>query len=378
MHHSPIRVVLDLEKSRNRCSGLGQFAYHLGRALTTEMTARGLEPVPLVAAAQEHDFETQDTLLAKAWRKEMFQRWYRWTQMITPPDTALWHATHQQARYLPLNSKTKVVLTIHDLNYLREKNGKKIVREHRRIARLIARADAVTVISRFVAEEVQQHFDLGNRPLRVIYNGRPETSQIPAERPTWLSEDRPFLFSIGIIDRKKNFHVLLDLLRNLPGRNLIVAGQNDSDYAIEILRTAAHLGVADRVILPGPVSDEQRQWLYENCESFVFPSLTEGFGLPPIEAMTVGKPVFLARRTSLPEVGGKKAFYWDDFSAEHMLDVYQQGMETFQQVPNYADQLKQSAARFCWRNAARQYVDLYREVLNLPSTLRDEARLAAA
>ena len=94
--------------------------------------------------------------------------------------------------------------------------------------------------------------------------------------------------------------------------------------------------------------------------------------------MTVGKPVFLARRTSLPEVGGKKAFYWDDFSAEHMLDVYQQGMETFQQVPNYADQLKQSAARFCWRNAARQYVDLYREVLNLPSTLRDEVRLAAA
>ncbi len=378
MHHSPIRIVLDLEKSRNRCSGLGQFAFHLGRALTSEMAARGLDPVPLVAAAQEHEFETRDILLAKAWRKEIFQRWYRWTQMITPPDAALWHATHQQARYLPLNPKTKVILTIHDLNYLREKNGKKIVREHRRIARLIRRADAVTVISRFVAEEVQQHFDLGERPLHVIYNGRPDTSQIPAERPRWLNDSLPFLFSIGIIDRKKNFHVLLELLRNLPGRNLVVAGQNDSEYATEILRMAAQMGIADRVILPGPISDQQRQWLYENCESFVFPSLTEGFGLPPIEAMTVGKPVFLARRTSLPEVGGKNAFYWDDFSVEHMLEVYQQGMATFHNAPNYADQLKQSAARFCWQDAARQYVDLYHHVLDLPLSAVSKPRLAAA
>lgn len=378
MHHLPIRIVLDLEKSRNRCSGLGQFAYHLGHALTSEMAARELEPVPLVAASEEHEFQTRAVLLAKAWRKEIFQRWYRWSQAITPPDVALWHATHQQARYLPLNPKTKVVLTIHDLNYLREKNGKKIVREHRRIERLIRRADAVTVISRFVAEEVQQHFDLGKRPLHVIYNGRPDTSQIPAERPRWLNENSPFLFSIGIVDRKKNFHVLLELLRQLPGRNLVVAGQNDSEYATEVLRMAGQMGIADRVILPGPISDQQRQWMYENCESFVFPSLTEGFGLPPIEAMTVGKPVFLARRTSLPEVGGKKAFYWDDFSSEHMLEVYQHGMATYQNTPNYADQLKQSAARFCWQEAARQYVDLYQQVLDIATPKVEKPRLAAA
>ena len=378
MHQLPLRVVLDLEKSRNRCSGLGQFAYHLGRALTSEMEHRGLEPVPLVAAAQEQEFATRDILLAKAWRKEIFQRWYRWTQKIARPQFALWHATHQQARYLPLHPSTKVVLTIHDLNYLREKNGNKINREHRRIARLIRRADAVTVISKFVAQEVRQYFDLAGKPLEVIYNGRPDITLLQPERPDWLQSERPFLFTIGIIDRKKNFHVLLEMLRRLPERNLVVAGQNDTEYATEIMRIAEQFGVADRIVLPGPISDQQRQWLYENCESFVFPSLTEGFGLPPIEAMTVGKPVFLARRTSLPEVGGNKAFYWDDFSADHMLRVYQQGMQIYQTNPSYAEQLKQAAARFCWQSAARQYVDLYRRTLQLEAAPIGQPRLVAA
>ena len=130
--------------------------------------------------------------------------------------------------------------------------------------------------------------------------------------------------------------------------------------------------------MPGPVSDEERQWLYENCESFVFPSLTEGFGLPPIEAMTVGKPVFLARRTSLPEIGGQKAFYWDTFTPNHLMDVYQQGMQLYNAQPNYAEDLQQAAARFCWQEAARQYVDMYRQVLDLPEEELFEPRLVAA
>ncbi|MBA2115452.1 glycosyltransferase family 4 protein [Bremerella alba] len=372
------RIVLDLEKSRNACSGLGQFARNLGRALTTEMSDCGLHPIPLVSAAQVNDFSTPDAIKAKLWRKEIFQRWYRWTQSGRSPAYALWHATHQQAKYLPLNSKTRVLLTIHDLNYLREKKGPKIEREHRRIARLIRRADAVTVISKFVAGEVQSHFDLQNKPLQVIYNGRPDVSQYVAQQPAWLNASRPFLFSIGIIDRKKNFHVLLDLIQRLPNHQLVIAGQNDSEYAGEMRRTIEEFNLSDRVSIPGPVSDEQRQWLYENCEAFVFPSLTEGFGLPPIEAMTVGKPVFLARRTSLPEIGGQRAFYWDDFTAEHMFDVYQRGMQIFNASPEYAQLLQQAAARFCWQESARQYVDLYRRILQMEEVERSLPTLAAA
>lgn len=372
------RIVLDLEKSRNGCSGLGQFARNLGHALTTEMCNRGLRPIPFVTTAQVNDFGTPDALEAKIWRKEIFQRWYRWTQLGRAPSYALWHATHQQAKYLPLNPKTRVLLTIHDLNYLREKKGPKIEREHRRIARLIRRADAITVISKFVAGEVKHYFDLQDKPLQVIYNGRPDVTKLPAEQPAWLNASRPYLFSIGIIDRKKNFHVLLDLIQRLPNHQLVIAGQNDSEYAAEMRRTIERLNLSDRVLMPGPISDEQRQWLYENCESFVFPSLTEGFGLPPIEAMTVGKPVFLARRTSLPEIGGQRAFYWDDFSSQHMFDVYHRGMQTYNASPEYPGLLQQAAARFCWHDAARQYVDLYRNILQLNEVEAFHPSLVAA
>lgn len=361
------RVVLDLEKSRNRCSGLGQFAHHLGHALVDEMTMRGLVAVPLVAKGQRSEFSRDQAMVSHLWRKEILQRWYRWPLSAVPSTLSLWHATHQQARYLPLNGHTPVVLTIHDLNYLREKAGRKIEREHGRIRRLIQRASAVTVISKFVAEEVTTHFDLQGRPLKVIYNGRPDVSMLKSKRPLWFRQQQPFLFSIGIIDRKKNFHVLVDLLKSFPEFHLIVAGRNDSDYATEIRQQAVQLGVSERLTLPGPVTDEERQWLYENCRAFVFPSLTEGFGLPPIEAMTVGKPVFLARRTSLPEIGGKWAFYWDNFSPQHMAEVFQSGMLKYDQDAAYAMHLKQAANRFSWQTAARQYVDLYCEVLGITS-----------
>lgn len=342
------------------------------------MTSRGLVPIPFVSPNNSDEFGTPESLVAKLWRKEIFQRWYRWTQTGRKPPYALWHATHQQVKFLPLNTKTRVVLTIHDLNYLREKNGSKIEREHRRIARLIRRCDAVTVISKFVAGEVQSHFDLQGKPLHVIYNGRPDISQYESVQPGWLQNSRPFLFTIGIVDRKKNFHVLLDLIENLGDHQLVIAGQNDSEYASEIRRSVEQRGLADRVILSGPVSDHERQWLYENCESFVFPSLTEGFGLPPIEAMTCGKPVFLARRTSLPEIGGNKAFYWDEFTKDHMVTIYRNGMQTYASSPTYPAELQQAAARFCWQDSAKQYVDLYRDVLEMPVEEAFQPRLAAA
>jgi len=354
-------IVVDLEKSRNPCSGLGQYAIHLGQHLAHESQRRGIRFTALVPKGSQATFACDETILARFWRKECFQRWYRWGSLLSQQSPQIWHATHQQVRFLPLNPRTPVILTIHDLNYLREKNEHRIAQEHRRLRKLIQRASVITVISKFVASEVQYYFDLQDKPIHVIYNGRPEQSIAP-QKPDWISTDKPFLFTIGIIDRKKNFHVLLDLIRQLPNHQLVIAGNNKGAYAQEICQKAEAMGLSDRLKVPGPISDEHRQWLYENCEAFAFPSLTEGFGLPPIEAMNVGKPVFLARRTSLPEIGGNLAFYWDGFDNEHLLEVYQEGMQTYRSTPGYADQLRHAASRFSWKKAAIQYVDLYEQV----------------
>src|SRR5690606_9157768 len=93
------------------------------------------------------------------------------------------------------------------------------------------------------------------------------------------------------------------------------------------------------------IDEAQKAWAYANCAGFLFPSLTEGFGLPPIEAMHFGKPVFLARRTSLPEVGGDVAEYFDDFEPAAMRRVVEAGLARARQ-PGFADAVRRHAARF--------------------------------
>ena len=107
----------------------------------------------------------------------------------------------------------------------------------------------------------------------------------------------------------------------------------------------------------GKVSDNERRWLYAHCQGLLFPSIAEGFGLPVIEAMQWGKPVFCSNKTSLPEVGSIHAHYFTDFNPDHMADIIQRGMADF--TPEKAKAEKDYAATFDYDNHMRQYLELY-------------------
>ena len=111
--------------------------------------------------------------------------------------------------------------------------------------------------------------------------------------------------------------------------------------------------------MPGEVSDGDRQWLYEHCEAFLFPSLAEGFGFPVLEAMQCGKPVFLSRATSLPEIGGDVACYFDSFEALAMKQVFCDGMQRLRDDSTFRARAIAHAAGFGWSAAAKRYADIY-------------------
>jgi glycosyltransferase involved in cell wall biosynthesis len=113
------------------------------------------------------------------------------------------------------------------------------------------------------------------------------------------------------------------------------------------------------------ITEAQKAWAYAHCTGFLFPSLAEGFGLPPIEAMHFGKPVFLANRTSLPEIGGSAAEYFDSFEPESMRQVVERGLARHRESGR-AEALRAHAAQFDWDRAAAQYMALYRRLLRLP------------
>ena len=160
---------------------------------------------------------------------------------------------------------------------------------------------------------------------------------------------------------KKNFHVLPALL---AGNNfiLVIAGITKSkSYRLEILKEAARYGVEKRVVFTGPVSENDKQWYYKNCEAFVFPSLAEGFGLPVLEAMYFGKPVFLSTYTSLPEIGGDVSYYFQSFDKEDMQLTLKQGLQNYK-APGVSERIIERAASFSWKESAMKYLDVYRSL----------------
>lgn len=352
------RIFIDTERLRDPFSGLGQFCLHLGHELIRQNPDPELYKLTFgVPKTEVGVFGDMVQYHAVSWSDRLWRS----------AEYDVWHGIHQNVALLPA-SKSRFVLTIHDLNFL-ERTDYSVVKKASRLAALqrkIDRAAVVTTISEYTASVVRQHLNVfDSKPIRVIHNGSTLAPDAPQERPAFVPEaSAPFFLYLGVIHPKKNVQVLLPLLQAFPDYRLVLAGDNTHDYALHVHQQAINLGVSEQLLMPGTVSDSEKAWLYAHCEAFLFPSLSEGFGLPVVEAMQIGKPVFLSNSTSLPEVGGMDAFYFDSFEPDDMVNTFRNGMIAFHDDPLRADRLRWFARRFTWQKAAKAYWDVYQTGLN--------------
>lgn len=274
----------------------------------------------------------------------------------------LWHITTQLSWYRPFNKHTKVLYTLYDFSYLIEDaaNVERNQRLLKQTQKRIDRADYITGISQFAIDEAAKHLNLGNKPTKAIQLGCTVSTFPDFDAPKYRPA-KPFLFTIGLVQPRKNFHVLPPLLLD-NDYELVIAGLNEFDYGKEVIEAAKKFGVEDRVKLIGPASEEEKDWYYRHCEAFLFPSYAEGFGLPVIEAMYHGKPVFISDKTSLPEVGGDAAWYFRNFDPDYMRQVFKKGMQEYA-LTNPSEKIKQQAAKFNWDTCAAEYIDVYKQML---------------
>lgn len=274
----------------------------------------------------------------------------------------LFHFTDQYCRLKPQRVKGKRILTIHDLNPIHEKfkPQHKIDKYLKKLRGYITLCDKIVAISNFVAGDILSYFPEAAGKITVIYNGADKLT-LPDEHLPVYKPRKPFLFTIGMVAAKKNFHVLPALLQK-NDFELVISGI-ETPYKEQIIDEAKKFGCEDRIVITGPVSENDKAWYYKNCEALVFPSLAEGFGLPVIEAMHFGKPVFLSTFTSLPEIGGDMAYYFDSFEPESMQNVLINGLNDFKQN-NKAASLIAYADRFNWDTTAQKYLALYHECLS--------------
>jgi glycosyltransferase involved in cell wall biosynthesis len=339
-----MRIVVDMQKLHDLYSGLGQFCFRLGKELIYQNKDNEYLFLGAKTEVYNNDVKFFEPTFLEKITGNLSDR------------IDVWHCTHQDVKFVPEN--IPYVLTIHDLNFLYKYRSEwRINIKIRKLQKLINNAAAIVAVSKFTLNEINNHFFLPDIPQQVIYNGISLNDSAIEKKPDFAPKE-PFLFTIGIISPKKNFHVLVPFIKKL-NYTLIIAGNKKSDYSKEIIDQSVKSGIDHKIILPGKISEEEKLWLYKNCEAFVFPSLSEGFGLPVAEAMSIGKPVFLSDQTSLPEIGGDAAFYWNNFEPGYMADVFRNKIKLFNSDNNYKNKLIKQSRKFSWEEAALQYLNLY-------------------
>lgn len=351
------KILFEMEKLKNLNSGLGQFCFHLGKEFVS----------------QGGIFEICPTFYSPSYLKNLFGKDANYLSSnpmhkflpLSGSEYDVWHCMHQESPYLPSSKKVKVVLTIHDLNFLFKDTYQKNKKEKKlkKLQKKVDRANAITFISNYTFELSKKYLKFKDIPLKVIYNGNSigEYREDVAKQPTFMKE-APFLFALGIISPKKNFKSLLWILKQFKSYNLVIAGIKEYPYTTEILDLAKELKVEERLIMPGPVDEAAKYWLYQNCDAFLFPSLSEGFGLPVVEAMGMGKPVFISKFTSLPEIGGEEAYYFEKLEENSMCETFENGMEDYHSDFGKKDRIINWGKRFSWTNAAKEYLTLYKSL----------------
>lgn len=350
------RVGISLGNMDRFVDGLGEFAQQLCSSLAARAPAlrdqHGLElhfhVVPSLLGCFGDAVGYLPLRRSQEWRH------------VQPLQFDLWHTLAQLNRYPAPRGTRRGLCTVHDLNFVHVKGGFSRWRDTRRMRRLLARNDAVVTISEYVRADLARHLGWQG-PGRTIYNGVRDLSAAPQAAVAGLGE-QPFLFHISRMTPSKNVEALLDMMTRWPERQLVLAGPSAARNA-ELQARCNTLKLHNVRILT-MVSDAQKAWLYAHCQAFVFPSLTEGFGLPPIEALYFGKPVLLSDRTCLPEVGGTAARYWHDFDPANMRRVTEAAIAGF--GPREAAQARTWAARYNWADATHDYIATYLQLLAGP------------
>lgn len=349
------KIIIEADKLRDLYCGLGQYCLHLSNSLKKIDNNLTLFTYP-----QCVDDKTGNYHFIKRWMRKI--PYFALKALSrTMPSYDLWHVTHQDSEFFNCVCAKKKVLTIHDLNFLSELPLEESERKRAEIQTMINRSDALVFISNFTKNEVCKNFDLPNKLIqKVIYNGVSFGTE--KEKVIERLSNCKFLFSIGTVVAKKNFHVLLDMLIELPSDfKVAVAGSCNGQYAIDLKAKIVSLRLEDRFILLGKITESEKRWLYANCAAFVFPSLLEGFGIPVVEAMSYGRPLILSDKTSIPEIGGSEAAYFKSFKGHHMAECVLQEIERFNDQK--AQKLMDRAKEFNWNNSAAQYYALYSELL---------------
>ncbi|HEY0379998.1 MAG TPA: glycosyltransferase family 1 protein [Pyrinomonadaceae bacterium] len=362
-------------------TGVGHYTFELARALAGVAPGDEFElvsPHPYVAAdgGEGEQALPPNLRLTRAEAGRLSRR--RWWSLGLPlyvrhARLDLFHGTNYD---VPLWGGCPTVVTVHDLSTLLhpETHEKYLVRRARRRLPVMARrATAIITPSESVRRETCEHLGVGAEKVFVVPEAarrtfRPAAREETAEARRRLGVEDEFVLFVGTVEPRKNLLTLArafdEILRETSLRPQLVIAGKEGWLADELYTYLKGAGVVrERVRFTGYVSDRDLRALYSSCRAFVYPSLYEGFGLPPLEAMACGAPVITSRVPSLTETVGDAALLVPPAAYRELAQVVIRVLRDSGERERLSSAGLRRAAAFSWEKTARATLDVYREAL---------------
>jgi glycosyltransferase involved in cell wall biosynthesis len=371
-------VSLDAIPLASRLTGVGHYTLELARHLALASAADQFElvsPFPFAAQIADEQNFPGNLSLVRAQVSPLGRRWFS----VGLPLYArrervdLFHGTNYE---VPLWGTTPSVLTVHDLSLLLHPStheARLVRRGRRRLPLMASAASLIITPSESVRAELTEH--LGVAPSKIIAIPeaprevfRPAPAGEALEVRQRLGVEDEFVLFVGTVEPRKNLTTLVAAFAEVLGSTalrpqLVIAG-GEGWLTNDLHEQVEKSGVKDRLRFTGYVTDEDLSALYSSCRVFVYPSLYEGFGLPPLEAMACGAPVVASHVPSVMEAAGR-----DAARVVNPMDVGGLARELVHLLSDENERRhlsalgRERASQFTWERTARATLEVYKEAL---------------
>lgn len=370
-------IYVDVSAAVHRRAGLGRYAESLTRALLPILGDRlalfynreqGIDPLEGLESLPARTM----ALGYKPWRMLIW-----WGQLgripfnRLVPQAQLFHATEHLL--MPLRN-VPTILTVHDLIFRHlPEHHKALNRWYLNLTMPLycRRADHIIAVSEATRRDLINSYQLPPEKITVIYEAaaprfRPQSPEVVALAKTRYKLPDRYLLYVGTIEPRKNLSRLLHVWEKLYQKQevppLVIVGKRgwlSGDFFAALEHSPAHKSV----LLTGYVRDTDLPAIYAGATAFVFPSLFEGFGFPPLEAMACGTPVACSNVSSLPEVVGDAALTFSPMNTDAMAESLRRIVKDTDLQAELRKRGYRQAAQFSWDRAAQETLNIYKQVL---------------
>jgi len=352
-------------------TGIEEYSYQVIKHLVEPRHCLGSTEVVLYLRKNQNiDFK-----LPEKWKIKTVKFPYLWTQLglslelLFHPIDVLFVPAH----VVPIVHPKNTIVTMHGLEYEFFPEGYSLLERlyMRASIKMSCRwAKKIIAVSKNTKKDLMELYKVPEKKVEVIYEGvninqksLPEADQPLAENfNDQILNYKPYLLFIGRLEKRKNIEGIIEAYKILKEKykiphSLVLAGAPGYGYEIIKLKIQNYLKIKNsklKIIELGYISEEKKQELMRSADVFLFPTFYEGFGLPILEAQSLGVPVVTSNVSSLPEVGGESVFYADPYESEIIADTVFKLISDQKTKDDIIKRGYENIKRFSWEKCAEE------------------------